>query len=497
MIRNFFKDQSGNVALTATLSLFVLAGAAGGAFDYSRVHNAKSHFQNVTDSAALAAALEYRKTDWNKAETVGENHISTYTTSGSGYVITTSELTLDGQEVVATVKGYSQNYVLSATGLEKFDFSVSSRVKLPDYPIEVALVLDTTFSMSVGNKMNTLKSTAKDFVDTLLNIDSDQVRISMVPFANYVNVNPNSLGASWLEAANEDVVVPRQCTTVRPEISRSGCTSQTVNVPARDVPESCSPAQYNDGVMVSPASCTPAYREPATTQTTETCTNIQYGDPVETCTPEQRYTKYWNGCVASREDPFNTNDNNYSRKVPGPIDLVCPSPITPLTDNRNALRSAIDALTPVGNTYIPQGVVWGYRTLTKQAPYDQALSDATRDAKNGRRFIVLMTDGQNSRSPEYSTDVLQSRPGMRVGLHSGNDIDVSNDYLIDTCTNAKAEEIEIYTVSFGAGVDTATKALLKQCATEDDMYYDASTNNDLIATFQSIADSIVTVYLSD
>jgi phosphoribosylaminoimidazole-succinocarboxamide synthase len=83
-----------------------------------------------------------------------------------------------------------------------------------------------------------------------------------------------------------------------------------------------------------------------------------------------------------------------------------------------------------------------------------------------------------------------------VGLHTGNDVSLADDLTLDTCNVVKADNIEVYTVSFGNDVDASTKQMLRSCASRPENYFDAATNNDLVSTFQSIADSIVTVYLS-
>ncbi|MEM9278842.1 MAG: hypothetical protein AAGA76_09725, partial [Pseudomonadota bacterium] len=97
-------------------------------------------------------------------------------------------------------------------------------------------------------------------------------------------------------------------------------------------------------------------------------------------------------------------------------------------------------------------------------------------------------------SPEYTRDVFANK--MEVGFHTGSDVGLANKLTLDTCNVVKGDNIEIYTVSFGTDVDADTKNLLRSCATNSNNYFDAATNNDLVSTFQSIADSIVTVYLS-
>ncbi len=177
---------------------------------------------------------------------------------------------------------------------------------------------------------------------------------------------------------------------------------------------------------------------------------------------------------------------DFSFRVPGPNSLVCPSEILPLTDNKNSLKAKINSLAPIGNTYIPQGVVWGARTLSTIEPYSEAKSESQMASLKGRRFMVLMTDGVNFASP-----LVPSSP-----LHTGTDYDKSNSWLTEACENAKDDDITIFTISFGTSVNTETQALLRDCASEPEGYFQAATNSKFKDSFSSIAGLILSPYLS-
>jgi uncharacterized protein YegL len=61
------------------------------------------------------------------------------------------------------------------------------------------MALDTTGSMSSNGKMSTLKSAAKDLVESLLGESGANVKIGIVPFAQYVNVGTAYKSTSWIE----------------------------------------------------------------------------------------------------------------------------------------------------------------------------------------------------------------------------------------------------------------------------------------------------------
>lgn len=484
----FLRNTAGNFAMTLALGVMAIMVAAGSALDYSTMSENRTKFQNVLDSAALAAAIALKKQQWSDAEVVGLDHFNGQVLPQLQNEVQSLQFDYVDDTVRATLMGRSDNTFMKLAGVPYLDYKVEAAVRFPDFPIEVAMVLDTTFSMSVGGKINTLKSAAREFVDTILEtggVAGDR-KISIVPFAKYVNVGRDKMGSNWLDAEDEEITHPEQCTTTSPIISQSDCHTETINHPARQIPETCSPAVYQDGVRISGASCTPARTEPAYTSTRQVCNNIVYGPPETTCQPAWTETIYWNGCVASRRNPRHLNDRDFQFRVPGPNRLVCPSEIIGLTDNKSQLHAAINSITAVGDTYIPQGVVWGMRTLSPHAPYEGGRSMANMNSLNGRKYLVLMTDGINVRSPQI--------PGSP--LHDGTDVNKADQYLERACDNVKDEGIEVFTVSFGSGVDADTRALLENCATAERNYFHADTNTDFKDVFRNIADQIITVHLT-
>jgi hypothetical protein len=68
-------------------------------------------------------------------------------------------------------------------------------------PIEVALVLDNTGSMS--NDMQALRDAASDLAADLLSLDGDTVRVALVPFVAQVNVGNGATQQAWLDQAGQ------------------------------------------------------------------------------------------------------------------------------------------------------------------------------------------------------------------------------------------------------------------------------------------------------
>ena len=57
--------------------------------------------------------------------------------------------------------------------------------------------------------------------------------------------------------------------------------------------------------------------------------------------------------------------------------------------------------------------------------------------------------------------------------------------MLQACSNAKAQGIKIYTITFGV-LDDATKNLYEQCATIPPYHYDAGTAAELVEAFRNI-----------
>ena len=169
----------------------------------------------------------------------------------------------------------------------------------------------------------------------------------------------------------------------------------------------------------------------------------------------------------------------------------CSRPITTLTDSKSTIKSEIDNMTASGNqTYIPAGLMWGWRTLSSQAPFSEGVSKPVMKNKNYTKAIVLMTDGSNTRAKTSGS-----------ALHNDRSVRDANKLTAKICRNIKADgssekqRIKIYTVTFKV-TDSKIKSLMQDCATNSTYYFDASDGAALAKAFEDIADSLITLYIS-
>ncbi len=192
--------------------------------------------------------------------------------------------------------------------------------------------------------------------------------------------------------------------------------------------------------------------------------------------------------------------------------LLCDSrPITTLTNNNSTLTSQINALYAKGSTNLFSGVMWGWRTISPNGPFNTQVTPASGigpqnaqsyTATNNVKVIILMTDGYNSWNAldsNYSDRVSTYSPfgyfdNSRLGTtNSSNWRSVMDTATLQACTNAKNAGIQIYTVGFSipsAPIDSAGISLLQSCATTSSMAYIAQDGSTLVTTFQNIANQL-------
>lgn len=173
-----------------------------------------------------------------------------------------------------------------------------------------------------------------------------------------------------------------------------------------------------------------------------------------------------------------------SYSIPGVMNEWCPNEITPLTSDKARLASEIVGLNASGNTYLPAGLIWGWRTLSAELPYAEGVSDAIAVQDNISKHLILMTDGVNVTSKNVGE-----------AKHTGWNPAEGNRITRELCTNIKDAGITVYTVAFQVG-DAGTQALLRECATAPANAFDADNAQELAASFEKIAAKVAAIHLS-
>jgi Mg-chelatase subunit ChlD len=208
-----------------------------------------------------------------------------------------------------------------------------------------------------------------------------------------------------------------------------------------------------------------------------TCSSSYYktrtacGNAGRTWTVASRST--WNGCVWDRDQNFDVQNTapgaSQASKFRAHQATNCPAALIPLTSDWSALHAKIDAMSPAGNTNVAIGMAWAWQTISAVEPMNAPAAEPDLD-----KVIVLLTDGQNTQNRfTSSTSSIDSRTEK-------------------VCTNAKAENIKVYTVR----VIDGNASLLRNCATKPEWFYDVDEAQQLNSVFASIAQNLANLRIA-
>ncbi len=477
IFKNFIKNAKGNVSIAFAISAVPMVAIMGAGLDYAKGQQVNAQFQSVVDSAALAAAASPSESISELESIVGSYVTRNMKVKGNYSTPEVKVEKLEDGKLEVSIKTKLQTNLIKVVGIDYFDVKAKSIVTREFGNVDVALVLDNTGSMS-GSRMTALKSAARNLVNTVYDAKSDDsvVRVGIVPFSDYVNIGMSRRNASWAD-------IPRDRNTrTRAYRWRYRYTRYNCRWRYRS-----GYYYYRDGRRLY----RPGYRY-------RQCSwrrGARY---------RQAYWIYdrsiWRGCVASRNYPYNTKDIRPDIKIPGVMNRSCSREITTLSTDRNAILREIGRMSADGSTYIPAGLMWGWRVISDAQPIDGSSNAQTSNNGNNNngqgyntssgakvaKSIVLMTDGANTRSPRYSQRD-----------HQGGSRSTADNLTAEVCRNIKnsPDEITVYTVAFSVN-DNATKNMLRNCATSASHYFDASNSAKLAEAFEKIAKSLALLRIS-
>lgn len=170
LLKNFRKNNDGNMALTFALSMTLVVTAVGAATDFSALSSAHSKSQSVADSLALAAAIYIKDHDRPPpTDAEGLRDGVTYTAEQLGIRYTNaieggpSNVSIrvdyddDTKEAVTTITGATAPNFTQIFGKDRLPFrakSVVSYLEAEDsFPASISLVLDNSGSMAWDDKI--------------------------------------------------------------------------------------------------------------------------------------------------------------------------------------------------------------------------------------------------------------------------------------------------------------------------------------------------------
>jgi len=483
MIRRYACQTSAAVAIVFGLTVPVVIGAVGMSVDLAQSYLVRERLYQSLDAAALAAAAMSSEDPDEIEQKVNDFIEANYPAGSIGYTVDIDVFPSDNTLRVTATAQLPTTF-MRAFGTEYVDVYVETTVAREVRGIEVALVLDVTGSMATNNNIGALRTATLNFVDTIFDRveNEDYLRVSLVPYAATVNVGsiaPEIVSAlpQFPAGTNRPYSETDNPATTADDLNWRGC------VRARTVPHDREDTDIAEG----------GFWEPFWWSSTMTDANDNRwwrdldNDGVYDGVTENNLNRPFTQC----------ND----RRTPN---LGCPesNPIVPLTNDYDLLRNSANALVYWcrGGTFSNEGMAWGLRVLSPEEPFDEG---ASFDDPLWRKAVILMTDGDNQffrKSGITATSDMTAYGRLSEGRLGTTNATTArteiNEGMTDVCNALKEKGVTVYTVTFASSINTATKALYEDCASDPTKWHDAPTQQALIEVFGTIARELSNLHIS-
>ena len=404
-IVRFKEEEEGSIVIFSLFLFLAMVVFGGVAVDLMLYENRRTHVQNATDRAVLAAANLKQTVP---AKVVVKDYLAKVGIHVDDDDIVVREIgempVVTGRQVSVTVEAESPTLLMNMLGIDALPYAAMSEAEESVNDVEVSLVLDVSGSMgSPISKLENMQDAAKKFVDGVLEgSDDDRVSISLVPYSTQVSAGPALIDRLVTEHDHE--------------------FSHCVNFEEEDF------------------ETTAIQRYQIVTDEFGNAVEDADGNPVIEPIPLSQTASF---------DPFvgyNTRSHYYPVcRDDASMDIV------PWSNTATDLKDQIDLFTPSGNTSIDVAMKWATALLdpsmnaalqSLQADasmnIDGAFSERPRghDYEDVLKFIVLMTDGINTTQYELRDE---DKEGMSDIYYRYSDhwIKVGNNFwnMDDRCWN--------------------------------------------------------------
>jgi Flp pilus assembly protein TadG len=437
-MRPFWSDEEGNFLLLFAFAMIPVIGSMGVALDYSVASSYRSDIQKSLDATALALT-RIMPADQATLDTVGNQY---FQANMGSHQIVDLQLTVTPElgKMKLSAKGKYKPQMAHIVGVGDVSLGTNSEARWSIGKVEIALVLDNSWSMNSLGRMTELKNAAHNLLNVLQNAAKTpgDAKVAIVPFDSRVNVGTGNVGATWLKW--------NVSTSTNGVCSNSNYTERN-------------PCQNNGH--------------------TWTATN----------------SANWPGCVWDRDKSNDTLDaapadsaTNYpawqcAHGLPNPNLVSQMLPLTtnwgtPASTDAATLHGKVNQMQPSGYTNITIGLVWGWHALSDTAVMTDGAAYST---DNLQKYIILLTDGENTRN------------------RFGDSESTMNTRTRTTCNNIRAltradgsHLIKVYTIRLIDGDDD----LLRDCATTPDMFKPVENASELSSIFSSIGAEIANLHLA-
>jgi len=224
------------------------------------------------------------------------------------------------------------------------------------------------------------------------------------------------------------------------------------------------------------------------------------------------YVGWWNPVTQTYDHKYDLPKSSGSD---GPNYKECPEAILPLTNIRADIDGTgtgiMERLVATGATNIPAGAIWGWRLVSPQAPFTEAIApgEAGPDGtvfEDWQKAVILMTDGENvfsGRNTHWGSAI--SAFGYEIEERMGDNVDQTSemeneadDKILRICRRMKQDNILVYSIVFDVPVGSTIEGIFKSCASEPNApyFFNAPSGDQLEQAFGDIADDLVKLHIS-
>lgn len=412
------------------------------ALDAAGLATARRLAEGATDTEATAYANTFFRANLGAIDTskVSLNVVLPSATAGGGTLKLSATMQYDPYflPVASWMLG-------KESGSSQIDFNASSEIRLKN-TLEVALVLDNSGSMKETGKNSSkvrfdlLKDAAKQLVDQMAaqalqikQIDKP-VQFSLVPFAASVNIGAGNADEAWMDTTgmspihheNFDWDTMKKSVDSKKYAEKSGdiwyARGENWDAIQRDRPLTRFSlyrlmTRNSGGKVASWTGCVETRPAPYDVDDTPSTTArpatlyVPMFAPDETDWFDTKKNRAHNDWL---DDAVNSTDASVRQKYmpkyfkptarvayesdQGPNTSCTTTAITPLTDVSEStgltlIKNAIDGMQAVGGTNVPEGMAWGWRTLSSAAPFTGGRSEV---GKGNDKVVIVLTDGANT-----------------------------------------------------------------------------------------------------
>jgi Flp pilus assembly protein TadG len=488
----FWRSTRANTAMMFGLALVPLTISAGAGLDLARGMLVHEELITSLDAAALAVGGTQGLSQ-AQMQTLAQQYFNANYKADTSYGTPAAVVVaVAGQTITVSTSVPMPTTLMSVVGYKNYTVNASSTVMWGQQKLWVSLVLDNTGSMTQADtksgttKIAALKSATHSLLNMLQGVAQNpgDVQVSITPFARDVNIGTSYSAQTWLSwsdwlaaptTAPSTSIGPGSTCPFTDSSQGFHCQSTPTNG-ASQVTTIPSSGTYKGYICPSDNSVGHYYNG------CWTSTSAGSGKYTHTWVANAKTT--WTGCVTDRAQNYDvdntvpTTTNTATLMVAENSPSCAQTKMMPLSYNWTSLGSEVDAMVAAGSTNQTIGLEWGWFTQNQNVPFSAA---ALPD--NTQRIMILLSDGLNTQDRWYGDGSNQStQVDARMAL---------------ACTNAKAFGFTVYTVFVDLNGTQGNSTVLQNCATDSTKYFDLTSADQIVTTFNQIGEQITNLRVSN